>query len=112
MRLHTAYMRETRNDILELFSMDRTWTMAQVHAQLRHFDLSTIYRNVQKLAADGLIVPIHTHGQETVYELAKRPHHDHLVCQRCHGEECVPCPAPALKKHVLELFGVCQSCRT
>jgi Fur family ferric uptake transcriptional regulator len=74
-------------------------------------DLSTAYRNVQKLTDSGALTEVHVHGKKTYYERADREHHDHLICDRCTATSCVPCPVAALTDpHSLELYGLCARC--
>lgn len=101
-----------RARILDFFVQKRTWTVPELHRRLKTTDLSTVYRNVQKLAEAGLLTVAHLHDRQPHYELARRSHHAHLVCARCHAAECVPCPVEHLPtKHELELKGVCSACR-
>ncbi len=99
-----------RHDLLRIFEKPQAFTAAQAHLLLKkRADLSTVYRNLQTLAEEGLLVPVHTHGKEQRYE-RPRAHHDHAVCESCDSVACIPCPSPALKKHALELFIHCNSC--
>jgi len=100
-----------RHRILELFELERAWTASEVSKRLRGTDLSTVYRNIQTLFSENLIVRISSHEGESRYEAAERPHHDHLTCQRCDAVVCVPCPIPTFTNHILEFAGTCVSCR-
>jgi Fe2+ or Zn2+ uptake regulation protein len=97
--------------ILALFGEPRTWTAAEISHRLRRPNLSTVYRNIQRLVSDRVIVETHSHDGEARYEAAGRPHHDHLECRRCASVACVPCPVPKLESHILELIGTCASCK-
>lgn len=99
-----------RHRILELFSEPRAWTTSEIAARLPGTDLSTVYRNIQTLSAERLVVRAHSHDAEARYESADRPHHDHLDCSRCRAVVCIPCPVPSLAAHTLELAGTCESC--
>lgn len=100
-----------RHRILELFEETRTWTASEIAKRVRGADLSTVYRNLQTLCAEALIVATHSHDGEARYEAAGRPHHDHVTCAKCDTLSCIPCPVPKLPTHNLELAGVCDSCR-
>ena len=110
--LMEAGLRKTRDrhSILELFTQDRTWTAAQAHAVLPNLDLSTIYRNLQRLTQSNILSTAHVHEGEQHYERADKKHHDHLACNTCDTVECVPCPVPKLGTHHLELIGTCGAC--
>lgn len=120
--MHSCHIEETlakrglrktadRHRILELFEETRAWTASEIAKRVRGPDLSTIYRNLQAFLTEELIVEAHSHDGEARYELAGRPHHDHLACARCHSVACIPCPVPTLATHHLELAGTCGSCR-
>lgn len=114
---HTTILKRTglrktkdRLALLELFERSRTWTAAQLHEET-NADLSTIYRNLQAFADVGLIKKVHSHDGEQQYEQDQSEHHDHLACSECHVTRCIPCPAPSLNQHVLELFSICNICQ-
>jgi Fur family ferric uptake transcriptional regulator len=111
--LRTVGLRRTkdRHDLLSLFEASRAWTAGELHASLPSMDLSTVYRNVQRLVETGVLAEAHVHGKEAYYERADRAHHDHLLCARCEAASCVPCPVASLSTpHSLELYGTCDSC--
>jgi len=45
--------------------------------------LATVYRALAQFEAAGLITRHHFEGGQTVFELERGPHHDHIVCVRC-----------------------------
>lgn len=85
---------------------------------------ATVYRTMRLLEEAGLAQSRDFGSKTTLYEPSHgRPHHDHLVCERCgrivefvnddieklqnkvakdHGFE--------LRRHRLELFGLCKTC--
>lgn len=100
-----------RRRILSLFMTDRTWTVAQVHRNLKDTDLSTVYRNVNALAENGILAQTAVRGKEAHYELADRDHHAHRVCRRCGSAFCIPCPMGGVTDdHDLEIYSVCTEC--
>ncbi len=46
-------------------------------------DQSTVYRTLEALEAAGLITHIHIGHGPSIYHLAARVPHQHLVCERC-----------------------------
>lgn len=98
-----------RRHILSLFMKDRAWTVAQVHEDLKDADLSTIYRNINALAENGLLTTAAVQGKETSYDLASRGHHAHRVCRECGVAFCVPCPiGDTGSEHALEIYTTCK----
>lgn len=105
------YKTNPRHQILELFHVDRPWSAQEIAVKIHAIGRSTIYRTLRLLVKEGVIVPLHAHGDHTFYERAGQAHHDHLQCQRCTKVECLPCPVPQLtQEHVLEVAGTCRAC--
>lgn len=110
LKSHGLRTTKDRHDLLCLFEEPRALSASQIHLLLKkRMDLSTIYRNLQTLLEEELLVPLHAHGKEQLYELP-REHHDHAVCEECDQVTCVPCPVPGFKKHALEFFTHCKTC--
>lgn len=100
-----------RHDLLGLFTNDRTFSASQIAQTYPEKDLSTIYRNLQKLLAANLIRSVHTHTTEEFFELSTSAHHDHRTCPKCQIMACIPCPVASLKQpHILEIARACETC--
>ena len=95
----------------------------RARARLDGLGLATVYRNLNELEREGVVVPVHLPGDATRYEPAGRGHHHHFRCLRCDTvfELEVGCPLSLLENvtlpggmrvtgHELVLFGVCASC--
>lgn len=86
--------------------------------------LATIYRVLTQFEEAGLVERHHFEGGQSVFELKRGEHHDHLICVRCgrvdefydesiehrqrkiadeHGFE--------LTEHTMTLYGLCGDCR-
>jgi Fur family ferric uptake transcriptional regulator len=85
--------------------------------------LATVYRNLQALAAEGLIDQVRVEGAETLYRVcAEEGHHHHVVCRACGKSAPVAGPdfeawADAVAAagftqvgHRLEITGLCPAC--
>jgi len=87
--------------------------------------LTTVYRHLQSLAADGVADVIVSPDGSAAYRHCKAPgtHHHHLVCRDCGRAEEVEGPAVEQwtrsvadrhgytnVNHTLEIFGTCSSC--
>ena len=101
-----------------------------VYAALRatghKIGLSTVYRHLQTLSAQGVADAIHNADGETTYRFCGGTaggHHHHLVCRQCGRAEEVEGPtverwaAETAKKfgytevdHTIEVFGICAAC--
>ena len=94
----------------------------RVRPLLPSISLGTVYRNLQRLVADGRIGVAQVGGRALHYDPTAAPH-DHFVCQRCGRIEDVlaaqpPAGARAARSaghdvtsHALVLYGSCRSCR-
>lgn len=81
---------------------------------------ATVYRNLDRLAKDGLVVKVEYPKLGVLYELAEKDHHHHFHCLKCDKLLELPgCPleedhhAPkgfSVKGHELVLFGTCPDC--
>ncbi len=82
---------------------------------------TTVYRQLEKMEADGLVHKVFISDKEASYETRKE-HHHHLVCGSCGKIEDVDLyDEKFIKKlltqkgfatidHRLEIFGFCRSC--
>ncbi len=115
-------------EILEKLSDDdRHLTAEQVYKILLSEDeeigLATVYRVLTQFEAAGLVTRHHFEGGNSVFELNKGSHHDHIVCIKCgrvdeFADEMIEQRQRAIAKklgydltdHSLYLYGVCAKC--
>ena len=84
--------------------------------------LATVYRALALFEAAGLITRHQFEGGQTVFELERGPHHDHIVCVRCgrveeffdkvieeRQREIAEKLGFTLSDHALTLYGECNS---
>lgn len=101
----------------------------EIHAELVRRDadvgLSTVYRSLSALAADGEVDTLLRDDGETLFRRCRGSrHHHHLVCRECGAT--VEVGGPAVERwadriaeahgydrvsHTLEVFGRCAGCR-
>lgn len=125
-----AAERSTRQRAAVTDLMSRTGefrTAQEVHEQLRRrgdtVGLTTVYRSLQILAADGSVDVLRTPEGETAYRWCSDGHHHHLVCRGC--GRTVEFELPVVEQqarrvaadngftdldHTLEVFGTCADC--
>lgn len=85
---------------------------------------ATVYRFLRKLVEHDLLIEVRMGNMPARYELASEEHHDHLTCIACgaikefYNEEIERLQKVVavefgfeLTDHVLELQGICSSCR-
>jgi Fe2+ or Zn2+ uptake regulation protein len=100
---------------------DAIWTT--VRRVLPRISRGTVYRNLQRLAADGRIAIAHVGGRTVRWDPTLAPH-DHFVCERCGRVDDLGSELPAasvaaaersghrVRAHATVLYGRCASCRT
>ncbi|MDQ3076509.1 MAG: transcriptional repressor [bacterium] len=85
---------------------------------------STVYRTIQKFEENGIISKVNWKDRGGLYEWANRPHHHHIVCEKC---DCVEDIDDALvgysenklikdtgfiiTNHTIEFMGICKPCQ-
>lgn len=99
------------------------WVYARARETMPRVSLGTVYRNLQRLAAEGRIRAIDAWGKTTRWDADLSTHY-HFLCTECGAIRDVPKPegedarlASALRVpgftitgHRVELQGVCASC--
>jgi len=111
-----------------LENLDDFRSAQELHDELRRrgegIGLTTVYRTLQSMAANGLVDTLRTDTGESVYRRCSDDHHHHLVCDRC-GKVTAFEDAGleraignlsrrvdhAIDAHDVVLRGACPSCR-
>ena len=86
--------------------------------------LATVYRVLAQFEGAGLVCRHHFEGGQSVFELNRGGHHDHLVCVKCGKvveflEEAIEERQRAiarehgfiLEDHALVIYGLCSDCQ-
>jgi Fur family ferric uptake transcriptional regulator len=121
-----------RIKILEMLenrgNAERHLTAEEVYKSLitegEEIGLATVYRVLTQFEAAGLVKRHHFEGGNSVFELNRGEHHDHMVCVECghveefsdeviekRQQEIAGQKGFALTDHSLCLYGVCYNCR-
>lgn len=88
-------------------------------------NLSTVYRNLERLAEEGILQKLHMEGQASIlYEPVRQRHRHYLICTGCKSMLPVShCPLGDYEKgleaqtgyqiegHKLSLYGLCPACQ-
>jgi len=95
----------------------------EVRARMPQVNASTVYRNLEMLVENGLVLRTNLGESRTFFEPAHSHRHHHLVCEQCgkvehvHGEILGGAPARIRTRHgfqlgtrELTLFGRCRDC--
>lgn len=102
---------------------DAAWIHGQVRGSLPSVSLGTVYRTLDALVRDGVVLTIERAGQATRYDYRREGEdHHHAVCRGCGAifdveAEALPCvPVAALPAGFrvtevrLEFMGLCAHC--
>ncbi len=83
---------------------------------------TTVYRQVEKLLAEGILIEVELGDGKKRYELKSLVHHHHLVCKKCGSLEDISLDERIIldevskksnfkvEDHSLEFFGICVNC--
>lgn len=87
--------------------------------------LATVYRVLTQFEGAGLVCRHHFEGSQSVFELNRGSHHDHLVCVKCGKvvefvEDVIEERQRAIaaqhgftiEDHSLVIYGICPNCRS
>ncbi|WP_371822615.1 ferric iron uptake transcriptional regulator [Methylococcus sp. EFPC2] len=121
-----------RVKILEMLesrtASDRHLTAEDVYKTLladgAEIGLATVYRVLTQFEAAGLVKRHHFEGGNSVFELDRGEHHDHMVCIKCgrveefkddlierRQREIAREKDFGLTDHTLCLYGICAACK-
>jgi Fur family ferric uptake transcriptional regulator len=121
-----------RIKILEMLenrgNAERHLTAEEVYKSLitegEEIGLATVYRVLTQFEAAGLVKRHHFEGANSVFELNRGEHHDHMVCVQCgrveefkdetieqRQQEIARNKHFQLTEHSLCLYGVCVECQ-
>lgn len=86
--------------------------------------LATVYRVLTQFEAAGLVSRHHFEGGNSVFELDKGKHHDHIMCMKCgkvdeftdsviekRQDDIAEKLGYELTDHSLYLYGFCSACK-
>lgn len=86
--------------------------------------IATVYRTLNLLEDAAMVTSISFGTQGKKYELALKPHHEHLICKDCgkivefedeiiedRQKEIAKKHKFKLASHILQLYGLCEDCQ-
>lgn len=86
--------------------------------------IATVYRTLNLLEESQMTTSISFGSQGKKYELANKPHHDHMICRRCNTiiefeDEIIEKRQQKIAKehgfqltgHLMQLYGICSKCQ-
>lgn len=86
--------------------------------------IATIYRTLNLLEESSMATSISFGSQGKKFELATKPHHDHMICRHCgkiiefedatiekRQQKIAKDHGFKLTSHLMQLYGICSDCR-
>jgi len=86
--------------------------------------ITTVYRTLNLLEENHIATSISFGAQGKKFELGNKPHHDHLICEKCGKivefedaeieqlqEKIAKMYNFKLTNHLLQLYGICKACQ-
>jgi Fur family ferric uptake transcriptional regulator len=86
--------------------------------------LATVYRVLTQFEEAGLVSRHHFEGDQSVFELDRGEHHDHLLCVKCgrveefvdemiekRQQEIAKQAGFSITDHNLHIYGICANCQ-
>ncbi len=86
--------------------------------------VTTVYRTLNLLEENDIATSISFGAQGKKFELGNKPHHDHLICEKCgkivefENEEIEQLQEKIatlydfkLTNHLMQLYGICKACQ-
>ncbi len=114
-----------------LYENDKHFTPEELHMYIKkefpnlNIGIATIYRTLNLLEESNIITSISFGQSGKKYEIAIKPHHDHLICDVCgtiiefednkiekRQIEIAKRYGFFIKSHILQLHGICKECQT
>lgn len=116
-------------EILEKQTDERHLSAEKVYKILlsenEEIGLATVYRVLTQFEDAGLVIRHHFESENSVFELNKGSHHDHIVCMKCgkvdeffdgvvekRQQSIAKKLGYQLVDHNLNLYGFCSDCQT
>jgi Fur family ferric uptake transcriptional regulator len=95
----------------------------QKHPEL-NIGIATVYRTLSLLEENGLVSSVSLGAQGKKFEIANKPHHDHLICSECGKivefeneqierlqQQIAEENGFILTDHLMQLYGICSECQ-
>ncbi len=86
--------------------------------------IATIYRTLNLLEESEIVTALSFGKNGKKYELANKPHHDHIICKNCglilefedksiekRQKEIAKQNGFELTNHIMQLYGICPKCK-
>jgi len=128
LKLNKIKITKARLSILELLNkeddgLSADYILKKLNEKGNEFDLSTIYRNLEKFSDMEIIEKLNLGENKYLYKLNKDKHKHILKCSECNREIEIDCPLSQVKEfiknktgfvmseHDFVIKGICKNCK-
>ncbi len=105
------------------FTPEDVYTLVKELYSDLNVGIATVYRTINLLEESEIITSLSFGAQGKKYEIATKPHHDHMICKKCgiiieFEDEAIEKRQRTISKkynfkltsHLLQLYGLCKKC--
>lgn len=106
------------------FTSENLYMMVKKKFPNLNIGIATVYRTLTLLEESGLVSSISLGVQGKKFEIANKPHHDHLICTKCGKivefeneqieelqHQIAKSSGFKLTDHLMQLYGICAECQ-
>jgi len=107
------------------FTSEKLYLKVKENYPELNIGIATVYRTLSLLEESGLVSSISLGIQGKKFEIANKPHHDHIICTRCGKivefendevealqEKIANESGFVLTDHMMQLYGICKKCQS
>ncbi|NLK67016.1 MAG: transcriptional repressor [Campylobacteraceae bacterium] len=124
------YTKQREAVLRTLYNSDHHFSPEELYLEVKelypelNIGIATAYRTLNLLEESGMVTSISFGTQGKKFELATKPHHDHLICKNCglivefeddviekKQAEIAEKNGFKLTGHLLQLYGICSACK-
>ncbi|PID47566.1 MAG: transcriptional repressor [Proteobacteria bacterium] len=105
------------------FSPENLYSLVKKNYPDLNIGIATVYRTLNLLEESEMVTSISFGAQGKKYEIATKPHHDHMICKNCNKiiefeDEVIEKRQRVISKkhdfkltgHLMQLYGICKEC--
>lgn len=124
------YTKQREIILQTLYNSDKHFTPESLYMLIKenypelNVGIATVYRTLNLLEDSNIATSISFGSAGKKFELANKPHHDHLICKCCglivefedeyiekRQEEIASANGFKLTSHLMQLYGICEKCQ-
>ena len=107
------------------FTPENLYLLIKQKYPTSNIGVTTVYRTLNLLEENNIATSISFGSAGKKFELGNKPHHDHLICEKCGKivefedeeieqlqEKIATLHHFKLTNHLMQLYGICQACQS